>query len=149
MRLLTTMKTKQPMVYSNHPLPSGRILRREIEHRGVSRKELAIQMGCSVQLVDDVINAETTITAEIAKAIEKALGIRAYLWTNLEASYRATLAHNELIAREGPNHDCHMGQECPSRQTYDDEDDDDTDETLTYDQEPTSANTLMDKSENL
>ena len=89
------MKTEHPRVYSNDPLPPGRILRREIEYRGVSRNELARQMGRPVELVNGVINADIPVTPDIARAIEKALGIKAYLWTNLEASYRATLAHNQ------------------------------------------------------
>lgn len=142
------MKTDQPpMVYSNLPLPPGRILRREIEYRGVSRNELASQMGCSAQLVDDIINADTPVTPEIASLIEKALGIKAYLWTNLEASYRATLAHNDLVAREGPIHDCHMGENCPARQTYEDDEDDEDEYTYTHDEQPSRASILRDEGE--
>lgn len=133
------------MVYSNHPLSPGRILRREIEYRGISQNDLANQMGCSAQLVDDIINADTPVTPEIAGAIEKALGIKAYLWTNLEASYRATIAHNELIEREGPIHDCHMGEECPTQQNYEDDEDEDDEFAYGYDERPSSAGILRDE----
>ena len=139
------METKHPRVYSNQPLPPGRILRREIEHRGISRTNLATQMDTSLEAINGIINADTPVTSEIAIAIEKALNIPAYLWTNLEASYRATLAHNEIVSREGPDHACDLGQECPARQTYDDDEDDEAE--LTPDEQPSRANILMDEGE--
>ena len=39
----------------------------------------------------------------------------------MEVGFRATLAHNELVAREGPNHARDLGEDCPSLQTYDDD----------------------------
>ena len=104
-------------------------------------------MGCSVQLVDDFINADIPVTQEIADAIEDALGIKAYLWTNLESSYQATIAHNDLVARDGLEHVCDLGEDCPSRQTYDDEDDDE--DEFTADEQPSRANILMDEGEDL
>ena len=117
------MKTERKLVSSDHPLPPGRILRREIEYRGVSREELANQMGRPVEVIDHIINADTPVTPDIARAIEKALDIKAYLWLNLEASYRATLAHNKQVAADGPNHTCDLGDDCPTRQTYEEDED--------------------------
>ena len=128
------MQTEHPRVYSNAPLPPGRILRREIDYRGISRTELAREMGFSVSLVEDVINADAPVTPEIANAIEQALGIPAYLWTRVEASYRATLAHNEIIEREGPFQNSEL-------------DGDDDDYTYEYDDEPSSASILRDEGE--
>ena len=143
------MKTEQPRVYSNMPLPPGRIIRREIEHRGISRNELADRMDCSVELVNGVINADAPVTPEIARAIEDALEIPAYLWTRLEASYRATLAHNELVERDGLDHACELGDDCPARIAYDDEDDDDDEDEYAYryDEQPASASILRDEGE--
>ena len=135
------MTTNQTPVYSNHPLPPGRILRREIEHRDISRQALADQMGCSIELVNDIISGAASVTPDIAADIQSALGIKAYLWLNLETTYRATLAHNELVTRQGPNHTCDLGPTCPSRiATTHDQDE-------TYDEETTSANILMDEGE--
>ena len=102
-------------------------------------------MDRPVRLVNDIIDASIPVTHDIAADIEKALGIKAYLWTNLEASYRATVAHNDLVAREGPMHECHMGEDCPSRLTHLEDDEDDG--TFTYDDAPSSANVLMDEGE--
>ena len=133
------MKTERKLVSSDHPLPPGRILRREIEYRGVSREELANQVGRPVEVIDHIISADIAVTACIATDIEKALGINATIWTNLETSYRATLAHNKQVAADGPNHTCDLGDDCPTRQTYDDDEDDDEAEI--------SARMLMDDGE--
>ena len=117
------MKTERKLVSSDHPLPPGRILRREIEYRGVSREELANQMGRPVEVIDHIISADIAVTACIATDIEKALGINATIWTNLEASYRATLAHNKQVAADGANHTCDLGDDCPTRQTYEEDED--------------------------
>ena len=129
------MNTNQPVVYDTHPLPPGRILRREIDFRGISRDSLADRMGCPVQLVNGIIDEQDPVTPEIASAIERALGIKAYLWTNLEASYRATLAHNDLVDREAA--------ECPNR-IDEDEDDDGDENDYIYDDESSPASVLRD-----
>ena len=133
------MKTERKLVSSDHPLPPGRILRREIEYRGVSREELANQMGRPVEVIDHIISADIAVTPCIATDIEKALGINATIWTNLEASYRATLAHNKQVAADGPNHTCDLGDDCPTRQTYE-EDEDEEDAEI-------PARMLMDEGE--
>ena len=88
-------------------------------------------MDCSVELVNGVINADAPVTPEIARAIEEALEIPAYLWTRLEASYRATLAHNRLIEQEGRIHDSKLDDEYAYR----------------YDEQPASASILRDEGE--
>ena len=118
------MTTNEQRVWSNYPVSPGSILKEEIDYRGISHRELATMMDCSNSLVDDIIAERAPVTSQIAADIEKALGIKAYIWTNLETSYRITLAHNQLVAREGPNHTCDLGDDCPTRQTYDDEDED-------------------------
>ena len=122
------MTTNEQRVWSNYPVSPGSILKEEIDYRGISHRELATMMGCSKSSVDDIIAAKTAVTPNIATDIEKALGIKAYLWTNLEASYRATLAHNQLVAREGPNHTCDLGDDCPARQTYEEDEDEEDEE---------------------
>ena len=128
------MNTNQPVDYDTHPLPPGRILRREIDFRGISRDSLADRMGYPVQLVNGIIDEQDPVTPEIASAIECALGIKAYLWTNLEASYRATLAHNDLVDREGA--------ECPNR--IDEDGDDEDEDDYIYDDESSRASVLRD-----
>ena len=135
------MTTNEQRVWSNYPVSPGSILKEEIDYLGISHRELATMMDCSNSLVDDIIAERAPVTSQIAADIEKALGIKAYIWTNLETTYRITLAHNQLVAREGPNHTCDLGDDCPARRTYDDEDED------THDKQPHDASILMDDGE--
>ena len=58
----------------------------------------------------------------------------------MEVGFRATLAHNELVAREGPNHACDLDEDCPTQQTYDDDEADEEESEI-------SAGILMDEGE--
>ena len=88
------MTTKYPRVWSDLPIPPGEILVEELAARGMTRKELAAQLGCSAQAVDEIIRAEKAITPDTARGLEKVLGIAADFWLNLESTYRLTLARN-------------------------------------------------------
>ena len=98
------MTTNEQRVWSNYPVSPGSILKEEIDYLGISHRELATMMDCSNSLVDDIIAERAPVTSQIAINIEKALGIKAYIWTNLETSYRITLAHNQLAARRPQPH---------------------------------------------
>ena len=87
------MTTKTPRVYSDLAIPPGETLAEELEVRGMTQEELADNMGCSPQMVNEIIRAERAITPEIASALGKALGIETQFWTNLEDDYRMTLEH--------------------------------------------------------
>ena len=97
-------------------------------------------MGHPQSLIEDIISERTTVTTEIADDIERALGIDSQFWLNMEAGFRATLAHNELVARAGPNHACDLGEDCPTLQTYDDDEADEEESEI-------SAGILMDEGE--
>ena len=51
-------------------------------------------LGLSVDAMNEVITGDRAITPDIAASLEITLGISAQLWLNLEARYRATIAHN-------------------------------------------------------
>ena len=61
---------------------------------GMSQKELAARMQRPLQLINEIIKAKKSITPETAIGLEKALGIDAHFWSNLESSYRLALARN-------------------------------------------------------
>ncbi len=86
------MTTKPPRVYSDLAIPPGETLAEELEVRGMTHEELAARMGCSPQVIDEIVRAERAITPEIASALGKALGGSSQFWTNLEADYQMTLA---------------------------------------------------------
>ena len=88
------MMTKHPRVWSDLPIPPGEILAEELAARGMTRKELAAQLGRPAQAVDEIIRAEKAITPDTARGLEKVLGIAADFWLNLESTYRLTRARN-------------------------------------------------------
>ena len=67
----------------------------------MTQEELANKMGCSPQLIDEVIRAESPITPELAAGLGKALGIEAQFWTNFEEHYRLTLARQRTTSAVG------------------------------------------------
>lgn len=87
------MMAKTPRLLSDLAIPPGEVLEEELEVRGITQEELADKMGCSPQVIDEVIRAERAITPEIAAGLWKALGIEAQFWTNFEEHYRLTLEH--------------------------------------------------------
>ena len=118
------MATNEQLVFSDLPVSPGSVLLEEIQARGVTAEKLACLMERSVASVLGILDERIPVTPDIATDIEKALGIKAYLWLNLEAGYRATLAHNKQVAADGANHTCDLGDDCPTRQTYDDDEED-------------------------
>ncbi len=80
--------------FSDMPIPPGEILEEELEARGITQKELATRMQRPPQVINEIIKAKKSITPETAIGLEKALGIDAQFWTNLESSYRLALARN-------------------------------------------------------
>ena len=90
---MTTERYTTPRLFSDLAIPPGETLAEELEVRGMTQEELASRMGCSPQVIDEVVRAEKAIMPEIASALGKALGGSSQFWTNLEEHYRITLEH--------------------------------------------------------
>jgi len=75
--------------YSVHP---GEILGETLKARSISQSELASRCGISEKHVSQIINGKASVTSETALLFERALGIRASLWMNLESTYRLHVA---------------------------------------------------------
>ena len=86
------MTTGRTRTYSDLPIPPGEYLAEELEVRGMPRQELAARLDRSPQFANEIINAKQSITPETALGLEKALGIHAEFWTNLESAYQTTLS---------------------------------------------------------
>jgi HTH-type transcriptional regulator/antitoxin HigA len=61
----------------------------------MTQKELARRMGRPPQVVNGIIKAKKSISLETALELEKAPGMPARVWVNLESVYRMTKAKNE------------------------------------------------------
>ncbi len=75
--------------YSVHP---GEILGETLRARSISQSELASRCGISEKHVSQIINGKASVTSETALLFERALGIRASLWMNLESTHRLHMA---------------------------------------------------------
>ena len=96
-----TETTSRNIVHSDLPVSPGSVLEEEIMVRGMTQKELARRMGRPPQVINEIIRAKKSITAETALELEKALDMPAQFWLNLESAYRLTLARNREHGRYG------------------------------------------------
>ena len=85
------MTTKKNRIYSDYASPPGEFLEEETEARGISMKELADSCEESVDFMKEVFRGAREISPAMADKLEKALGIGAYFWLNLEVDYQETL----------------------------------------------------------
>ena len=90
---MTTETTKAPILFSDLAIPPGEVLEEELEEVGMTQEALAAKMGCSPQVIAEIIRAERPITPEIASALGKVLGGNPRFWLNFEEHYQLTLEH--------------------------------------------------------
>ncbi len=72
--------------------PPGKFLAEELEARGISQRALAAKMERSLQVINAIVRGKKSITAETALGLEKALGVSATFWLNLEMQHQLALA---------------------------------------------------------
>ena len=85
------------------PIHPGRILRRELEARGLSANALARALRVSSGRIVDILNAKRSISAESALRLGRYFGNDPLFWINLQAQYDLAVAERDVgkrIARE-------------------------------------------------
>ena len=70
----------------------GIILRRELDARGWTQRDLAEVLGRPAQAISEIAQGSKRITAETALELSAALGTSAEVWIQLDAGYRLRLA---------------------------------------------------------
>ncbi|MGI8927248.1 MAG: HigA family addiction module antitoxin [Tepidiformaceae bacterium] len=75
-----------------HP---GETLEEELGARGMTQKDLAQRLGKPPQAVNEIVRRRKGISAEMAIALEGALGISRRFWMTLQSDYELTLAHHQ------------------------------------------------------
>ncbi|HSZ59229.1 MAG TPA: HigA family addiction module antitoxin [Tepidisphaeraceae bacterium] len=70
----------------------GDFIRKELEARHWTQKNLASVIGRPVQAINEIINGRKSITAETARQLAAAFGTSAELWLNLESAYQLAMA---------------------------------------------------------
>ena len=69
---------------ATHP---GEMIRDELKERGMTQKRLAEEMGVKPSVLSETINGKLSVSKNVAIALEKALGIPAEIWMNLQNQY--------------------------------------------------------------
>ena len=67
-----------------HP---GVLLAEELVERGMTQSALAKAAGRPFKAINEIVNGKKAITAETALQFERALGISARTWMNLQTTY--------------------------------------------------------------
>lgn len=67
-----------------HP---GRLLKRELDARGLSANRLALDLGVPSGRITDILNARRSITADTAVRLGRYFGNGAQFWTDLQGQY--------------------------------------------------------------
>ena len=67
-----------------HP---GETLQELLEDRGISVSELAVKTGSLPEYIGNVLDGHEAISDEFATQLERALGIGAEFWMNLQENY--------------------------------------------------------------
>lgn len=79
-------------------VPPGEILLEALDERSMTQSELARRLGRPLKTVNEIVNGKAAVTPETAIQLERALGISARFWINLEAQFREGLARQEAEA---------------------------------------------------
>jgi addiction module HigA family antidote len=84
-----------------NPAHPGRLVKDNIEELGLSVAEAAAGLGITRQQLYKIVNAESSITPEMAVRLEKAFGGSAEAWLRMQANYdlariRATATRIEV-----------------------------------------------------
>lgn len=75
-----------------HP---GRLLKRELEARGLSANRLALDLGVPSGRITDILNARRSITADTAVRLGRYFGNGARFWLDLQGQYDIAIVERE------------------------------------------------------
>lgn len=81
------------------PVHPGRILRREIEARGLSANALAIALRTPSGRTTDILNGKRGVSPETAMRFARYFGNSARFWLNLQTAYQLATAEAEFGER--------------------------------------------------
>ncbi len=76
----------------DYAVPPGEVLAAELELRGMTQQELSKRTGLTPKHIIALAKAKSAITPETAIKLERALGMPAEYWLNLESQYQEVIA---------------------------------------------------------
>ena len=74
---------------ATHP---GELIKDELKERGMTQKQLAAETGIKPSVLSETINGKRSLSLNVAVALEKALGIPADIWMNMQTQYNLDTA---------------------------------------------------------
>lgn len=74
------------------PTHPGKVIKDEIEYRGISQRKLAETTGIAYSVLNEVLNGKRAMTTDYALLIGKALDIDAEFLIRMQAKYEMDLA---------------------------------------------------------
>lgn len=81
-------------LYPTHP---GKIIKDEIEYRGISQRQLAGETGISYTQLNEMLNAKRPINTQVALLVAKALDIDAEPLLLLQTKYDMQMAKRNKL----------------------------------------------------
>jgi addiction module HigA family antidote len=79
-------------VPSAHP---GRLLRRELEARGLSANRLALDLGVPSGRITDILNGRRSISADTAVRLGRYFGNQPQFWLDLQGQFDISVVQRE------------------------------------------------------
>ena len=73
----------------------GRLLKRELEARGLSANRLALDLGVPSGRITDILNRRRSITADTAVRLGRYFGNGARFWLDLQSQYDIAVVERE------------------------------------------------------
>ena len=84
---------------ATHP---GEMIKDELKERGMTQKQLADETGIKTSVLSETINGKRSVSLSVAVALEKAFGISADIWMNMQTQYDLDTAN---IAERDSQHE--------------------------------------------
>ena len=88
--LLVSLVSAVPAIA--HP---GRLLKRELEARGLSANRLALDLSVPSGRITDILNGRRGITADTAVRLGRYFGNRPQFWLDLQSQYEIALVERD------------------------------------------------------
>jgi addiction module HigA family antidote len=93
MKSRSSITTKgKPAIPAAHP---GRLLRRELQARGLSANRVALDLGVPSGRITDILNGRRAITADTAVRLARYFGNGAQFWLDLQSQYEIAIVEKE------------------------------------------------------
>lgn len=89
------MKTFTNNMIPFSPTHPGEVLKDEIEFLNISQRKLALQMGVSYTVLNEILNSKRPVNVEFALRVEAALGLEAEMLINIQSRYNLQTARRD------------------------------------------------------